>query len=161
MSLLTPFKHRAELEPLRKDWEDLWQRAFDWDGDPFQPLQNLLPKIWERGGVPRLNFGEDDGNYKLSLELPGMDEKEIKIQIVGHQLVISGERKWEQEKKAKEYHRVECQYGAFRRSVTLPQGAKLDANSIQARYDKGMLEITIPKVAPTPVVEIPVKAGKS
>ena len=160
MSLLTPFKHRAELEPLRRDWEDLWQRAFDWDGDPFQPLQSWLPKVWERGGVPRLNFGEDDGHYKLTIELPGLSEKDIKIQLVGNQLVVSGERKWESEKKAKEYHRVECQYGSFRRAVTLPQGAKLDPNAIQAHYDKGLLEIAIPKAEPTMVTEIPVKLGK-
>lgn len=160
MSLLTPFKHRAELEP-RKDWEDLWQRAFDWDGDPFQALQSWLPKVWERGGVPRLNFGEDDGHYTLTLELPGLTEKDIKIQLVGNQLVVSGERKWEHEKKAKEYHRVECQYGSFRRAVTLPQGAKLDAGSIQARYDKGLLEIAIPKAEPTKVSEIPVKVEKT
>jgi HSP20 family protein len=160
MSLLTPFKHRGEIEPTGKEWEDFWQRAFDWEGDPFQQLKSWFPKVWERGGVPRLNFGEDDGNYTLALELPGLDEKDIKLQLIGNQLIISGERKWESEKKAKEYHRVECQYGSFRRAVTLPQSAKTDPDAIQARYDKGMLEITIPKVAPTPTVEIPVKPGK-
>ena len=158
MSLLAPFKKRGEIAPLRKEWEDFWHRAFDWDGDLFG---ESLPEIWERGGVPPMNFGEDDDGFKLALEIPGMEEKDIHIQVVGKQLVITGERKWESEKKAKEYHRVECQYGAFRRAITLPPAAKVDPDAIQAKYEKGLLEITIPKAEPTPVVEIPVKASKT
>jgi HSP20 family protein len=142
--------------PFRKEMEEMWNRAFDWEGDPFEGLT----RVWERGGVPPLNFGESDNSYEISLELPGMDEKDIHIQIIGNQLVITGERKWESEKKAKDYTRVECQYGAFRRAITLPETARLDRDAIEAHYDKGMLDIRVPKYEPKPVVEIPVKVGK-
>jgi HSP20 family protein len=158
MSLLTPWKRRGELLPFRKELEDLWSRAFDWGEDPFE---NMTPRIWERGGIPPINFGENDDSYEVAVELPGMTEKDIHLQIVGNQLVITGERKWESEKTAGEYHRVECQYGAFRRAVTLPTSAVTDPEAIQAKYEKGMLKIAIPKVEPTPVVEIPVKSGEA
>ncbi|MEE8467019.1 MAG: Hsp20/alpha crystallin family protein, partial [Planctomycetota bacterium] len=68
--------------------------------------------------------------------------------------------KWKEEKKEKEYHRVESQYGSFQRNITLPEGARLDSNSVEATYEKGILKITIPKVEPTPACKIKVKAGK-
>jgi len=70
--------------------------------------------------------------------------------------VISGEKKFEQEKKEKDWHRVECQYGSFQRSITLPQNLKTE--SIEAVYKKGVLTLTIPKVEPTPATKVKVRA---
>ena len=95
----------------------------------------------------------------ISIELPGLSEKDIQVQLVGQQLIVAGERKWEDEKKGKEFHRVESQYGAFRRSIQLPENARVDADALVATYKKGVLEISVPKMEPTPAAKIPVKAG--
>jgi len=87
-----------------------------------------------------------------------MDAKDINIEVMGNQLTISGERKWEEEKKGKEFLRVESQYGNFSRSLLLPANLRSDRDAIEATFQKGILEIKIPKVQPTPVAKIAIKA---
>jgi HSP20 family protein len=92
------------------------------------------------------------------VDLPGLEEKDIDVKLMGTQLMISAERKWEEEKKGKEFHRVESQYGSFARSLTLPENARMNRESIEATFQKGILEIKIPKVEPTPAAKIAIKA---
>jgi HSP20 family protein len=104
-----------------------------------------------------MNVSESENQFTVSLELPGMEAKDVNIEVMGNQLQISGERKWEEEKKGKEFHRVESQYGSFSRSLTLPENARMERESIEATFQKGMLEIKVPKVEPTPAAKISIK----
>ncbi len=75
-------------------------------------------------------------------------EEDIQLQVLGDQLMVSGERKWEEESREKDFHQVESQYGSFSRAIALPVGLRMD--SIEAVYKKGVLKIAVKKVEPTP-----------
>jgi HSP20 family protein len=150
---LIPRRDTGEVASFRNEFDDLFSRFFDVD------VQNKLPQAFSRAGVPLTNVAETDKNWMVSVELPGLNEKDISVQLLGDDLQITAERKWEEEKKGKEFHRVESQYGSLQRSIRLPNYVRHEADAIVASYKKGMLEITIPKVEPTPTAKIPVKAG--
>lgn len=118
------------------------------------------PELFRGELIPPMDVAETEKDYTLTLELPGLDEKDIRIELMGRQLRVFGERKWEREgKEAKDYHRIERRYGAFERFVTLPEGLRLDREAIVATCRKGVLEVRIPKLEPTPASRIAVKPG--
>ena len=145
-----------ELGPVRSDpFESMWSRLL---ASPFG-FESRLPEVFQRrGGMPAMNVSEDEQGYEVTVELPGLDEKDIEIQLMGNQLVISGERKWHEEKKEQEFHRVESQYGSFQRSVTLPDDTRRDGEAVEATYKKGVLTVRVPKVEPTPARKIKVQS---
>lgn len=150
---ILPWRDRTALNTLRSEFDNLFNRM------PFGDGESRLPEVFGRRVMPAVNIAETEKTWSVSVELPGLNEKDIQVQVMGQQLVISGERKWEEEKKGKEYRSVESQYGAFERSIPLPDNLRLDPESIQATYKRGMLEVTLPKLEPTPAAKIPVKAG--
>jgi HSP20 family protein len=102
-----------------------------------------------RRWIPAMDLVEADGEYVLRADLPGLDENDFKIEIDGNVLTVSGERKVEHKHEGKGYYRFERSYGSFARSLTLPEGVEADA--VKANFDKGVLEIRIPKPeAPQP-----------
>jgi HSP20 family protein len=149
---LIPWRERNDLMSFRSEFDKLFDSFFD--GGRFEHL----PEAFRRGPIPALNVAETDKDFTVSVELPGLGEKEIQVQMLGNDLVISGERKWEGEKKDKTFHRVESQYGSFRRAIEIPEGARCDPDAIVATYSKGILEIRVPKVEPKPTAKIAVKA---
>jgi len=151
MNIIPWSRHR--VMPPTKELGDLWSRFFD--GDPFG---EHLPEVFRTTAFPKVNVAETEKGVEDTAELPGMDEKDIDVQVMGHTLVIAGEREWKQEKESKEYRRVESEYGHFRREVPLPDGLRLNADDITATYKKGILKIAVPKVEPTPASKIKVKA---
>jgi HSP20 family protein len=86
------------------------------------------------------------------VDLPGIEEKDIDIQVEDGTLTLKAERKFEKETKDGNYHRVERAYGSFERSFSLPEN--VDGDNIAAAYNKGVLEVTLPKV------EVQAKAKK-
>lgn len=154
MSLM-PWPRQESTPTLRDEFEDFF-RGF---AEPlFHGIQSRLPEAFKARTFPPVNVSETEQSYSVSVELPGLEAKDINIELMGTQLSISGERRWEEEKKGKEYHRVESQYGRFSRSLTLPENLRLDRESIDATFQRGVLEIRIPKVEPTPVAKIAIKA---
>ena len=93
--------------------------------------------------LPPVDIEENDREYILKAELPGMKKEEVKLEVEGGTLSISGERKAEKEEKDKKYHRMERSYGAFQRSFTLPEGAL--AEKISAEFKDGVLLVHLPK----------------
>ncbi len=148
---LVPWRRR---DVVNKDW-DLFPNWFDRWFD--LRLQNRLPEVFSDGNIPPVNIAEDESSFQVSVELPGMNEKDITVNLMGNQLVIAGERRFEEEKKDREYHRIESQYGSFSRTVTLPRGVR--ESGVKATYKKGILTVQVPKVEPTPTAKIEVKAG--
>jgi len=150
---LIPSRKSDELALFRNEFDDLFSRFFAPD------FGSQLPTALRRNSLPPVNVAETEKNWTVSFELPGLSEKDIQVQLLGRQLVVSGERKWEEEKKGKEFHRVESQYGAFQRAIELPDNARIEPDALTATYKKGVLEVMVPKVEPTPTAKIPVKAG--
>ena len=93
--------------------------------------------------APSIDISETDKQYVIDVEVPGMDKKDIELNVDNNTLTISGERKFENEEEGKHFHRVESSYGNFSRSFTLPDN--VDSDSIQATYNIGILHITIDK----------------
>ncbi len=118
-------------------------------------MNRLLEDFFGRGlslepfgrevGAVSLDVSEDANTVFVKAEIPGVEPKDVDVSITGDVLTIRGEKKEEKEEKGKTYHRIERSYGAFSRSVILP--ASIDSEKAEARYDKGILEITMPKKA--------------
>lgn len=158
MSLIPWRKQSEGLATLESTFDDFWKQDF-WKNlfESSNGPRNRLPALFENRTFPAMNVAESETEYLVSLELAGMDSKDIHIEVMGNQLNITGERKWEEEKKEKEFHRMESQLGSFSRSLTLPGNACLERESIEATFQKGMLEIKIPKIEPTPATKIAIK----
>ncbi len=100
---------------------------------------------------PRVDVTEDKNNLYVHAEIPGVDKKDIKINVVGDELTISGEKKSEEKDENKNYFRLERSSGSFSRSFTLPAEVVID--KIEAEYKDGVLNITLPKTEEAKVVE--------
>jgi HSP20 family protein len=107
--------------------------------------------------VPAVDITEDDGGYKITAELPGMEDKDVEVAVTDDVLTIKGEKSTESEKKEKNYHLSERSYGSFQRSFVLPAG--VDANKITASVAKGVLTVAVPKGAQAQKKTIEVKAA--
>ena len=90
-----------------------------------------------------MDLTEEDDRYVLRADLPGVREDEVHVELEDNVLTISGERKSEHEERKEGLYRLERASGSFSRSLTLPEG--IDPDSIQARFDKGVLEVRVPK----------------
>jgi HSP20 family protein len=139
--------------------------------DPFRDLmgiQNELNRLFgrtyaggESGGatgawMPALDIYEGKDTFVISVELPGIEPADVDISVEDSTLTIRGERKFYQEVDEDSFHRVERRYGAFSRSLSLPQTA--NANAIEATFDRGVLTVEIPKVEEAKPKKITVKA---
>lgn len=92
---------------------------------------------------PMTDMSETETEYKVLLDLPGIEKKDINVNIKDHRLVISGERKKEEKEEKRDFMRKERYFGSFYRSFTLPEPIKEDA--IKAQFKDGVLEVTVPK----------------
>ena len=125
-----------ELGSLQNEMNRLFNSVFD------------APQPGGNGGamrrwMPAMDLVETDEHFVLRADLPGMSEQDIKIEFEDGTLTVSGERKSEHESKGEGYHRVERAFGSFSRSLTLPQG--VDPEAVTANFDRGVLEVSIPK----------------
>jgi HSP20 family protein len=119
---------------MRRDMEKMF-RAFD---------QNVsTPEIG--AGTPAINVAETKEAFEVTAELPGVDQKDIKVSLDENQLVISGEKKAESSKEEKDWHVEERSYGSFYRSMSLPFDP--EDGAVDAHFDKGVLHLTIKKPA--------------
>lgn len=93
--------------------------------------------------APAVDISEDDKEFVIKAELPGLKRDEVKVTVEDGVLSISGERKTEKEEKNKKFHRVERSYGSFLRSFSLPEGA--DATKVNAEFADGVLNVHLAK----------------
>ncbi|MCI0450357.1 MAG: Hsp20/alpha crystallin family protein [Chlorobi bacterium] len=143
---LVKFKPAHELshieKRLKKFFEDFDSPFFgDWG------LKSFNSNVF----TPRVDVTEDKDNLYVHVEIPGVEKNDVKINIVGDVLTISGEKKSEQKDESKNYYRIERNYGSFSRSFTLP--AEVVTDKISAEYNDGVLNITLPKTEEAKVVE--------
>ncbi len=118
-------------------------RLFDDFGRPARNLFNFGASAL--APIPALDLHENDKEYRLTLELPGIKEDEVEIGVADGVLTISGEKRAEEERKDEGYLISERRYGAFRRQVALP--ADVDSAAIKADFQKGVLTVALPKDA--------------
>ena len=142
--------------------------------EPFREIGNLQTQmnrlfqdfgrsgndeLMATGFMPAVDVYEDEQNLTLNLEVPGMDEKDIDIQLENNQLTVRGERRFENEQKEENFHRIERRYGSFSRSFTLPN--TVDTDNVKAHYVNGVLKIQLAKRAEAKPKQIKVEAGKA
>jgi HSP20 family protein len=140
---------RTEANPLAMLQQEM-DRLFDGFSKSFTGLSS-------RALMPSMDLAETEKEIELTAELPGMEEKDVQLNVVDNQLTIRGEKKNQREEKEKDYHLVERNYGSFVRTVDLPPGVDLD--SIKAVMSKGVLKVTVPKPAPAQAKKIEVKGA--
>lgn len=119
----------------------------------FTPISfsNLVDKFFNdslvRAGsgsfIPRADIVENEKGFELHVEVPGMNKEDFKIELKDNYLVISGERKFKEEKNEEHFQSIETRYGAFSRSFAVPEN--VEASKISAKYNNGILEVTLPK----------------
>jgi HSP20 family protein len=107
--------------------------------------------------LPSMDVTETDKQIEITAELPGLEEKDVQVNVADNVLTIRGEKKAEKEEKDKAYRLVERSYGSFVRSLALPDG--VNADTIKASIEKGVLKVTVPKPAPAQVKKIEVKTA--
>jgi HSP20 family protein len=93
--------------------------------------------------VPAVDIYEDEKKVTLKLEVPGMAEKDLDVSVENNILTVKGERKFENEEKEENFHRIERRYGSFSRSFTLP--STVDTEHIEAHYQAGVLKLDLKK----------------
>src|SRR3954449_11084601 len=124
-----------ELASIQNEMNRLFGTVFD---APAPGNGNTL-----RRWMPPMDLVETDDQFVLRADLPGLAEGDVNIEVEDRVLTVSGERKAEHETTKEGYHRVERAFGTFSRALTLPEG--VDAEAVEASFDKGVLEVRIPK----------------
>lgn len=133
------------LSSLQKDINRLFE--------DFWPMhrENL-----EEGALsPALDVSEDENNVYVVADLPGVEEKDVKLNFQNGILILSGEKQEEKETRGKNFHRVERSYGSFSRSISLP--GEVNAEKATAGYKNGVLRVTLPKQEEAKPKEITIK----
>lgn len=105
----------------------------------FGDHETRLSNDW----MPAVDITETENEYRFVAEVPGLEKNDIKLSLENNVLSINGEKKNELKQEGRDYHRVERSYGKFERSFRLPREVKSD--SISAKYDNGLLTVTVPK----------------
>ena len=123
-----------ELSSLQNEMNRLFSTVFD---------QPATGQATMRRWMPAMDLVETNDHFVLRADLPGMTEDDVKIEFEDGTLTLSGERKAEHESKGEGFYRVERAFGTFSRSLTLPQG--VDPEAVSASFDRGVLEVRIPK----------------
>jgi HSP20 family protein len=125
-----------EFSTLQNEMNRLFNTVFD---SPAPAGNGGTMRRW----LPAMDLIETDDHFVLRADLPGLGEEDVNIEVEDRVLTISGERKAEHETTKEGYHRVERAFGAFSRSLTLPEG--IDPEAVAATFDRGVLEVRIPK----------------
>jgi HSP20 family protein len=132
-------------EPFSREVDRLFDTFFGTDRDQA------------RRWVPPVDLVEAEDHFVLKADLPGLSEADVSIEVQDGTLAISGERKAEHESSERGWYRIERAFGSFRRSLTLPDG--VDAERTSASFDRGVLEVRIPKPEERKPRRVEISAG--
>jgi len=164
---LIPWKKREERTvPVRQEGEHPIQvlqqdmnRLFDefFRGFGLTPFFSAFGEQWDVFS-PRVDVVENDKTIEVSVELPGMDEKDVNVTVSRDALTVSGEKREEREDRGRNYYHMERSYGSFRRSIPLP--CEINTDKAEAIFKNGVLTITLPKTTEARAHKrIPVRTG--
>lgn len=141
-----------ELNSLQQEMNRLFSTFFD---TPTGGNGGSVGRRW----IPAMDLVETDDHYVLSADLPGLSEGDINLEFEGDVLTLSGERKSENAERSEGFYRLERATGAFSRSLTLPEG--VDPEAVTATFDKGVLEVRIPKPEQRKPKKVAIQVGDS
>ena len=150
----------VKFSPVREllDVERQFNRMFNTLGNRFGLTERNSDDEYENAvWMPLTDVAEDNDNYYLKADLPGIKKDDVKISYTNGNLSISGERAQEKETKEKQFHRIERSYGKYYRSFRLPE--KIKEDKINAEFKDGQLNITIPKAEEVKPKEIAIKVN--
>ena len=134
---LVRWRNRNEMAPWSalRELENEFSKMF---GDERRGWAGV-PTEW----YPSVDLNETDDAYELQADIPGIPKDDIEVVAVDNTVTIKGERKDEHESTGKGYHRFERQYGSFQRTFEIPGG--FESDKVEARYEDGVLHVTLPK----------------
>lgn len=136
----------GSLARFHNEIDRLFEQAFRGFGmSPFGFNHHLLPHMKDGMLKPTLDLGATDKAYTIAVEVPGVDENDVKVEIANDTLTIRGEKKQEKEEKDRNYYRMERSYGSFQRVLSLPEDA--DQEGVSATFKNGVLTVTMPRKA--------------
>jgi HSP20 family protein len=145
MSRWDPFR---ELSSIQNELNRLFGRTFG-----SESTEEVRSAAW----VPAVDVAETEERFVITAELPGVKPDDVDISVENSILTVQGERRFYEETKEEDYHRIERRFGSFARSVTLPSTA--DPEGIQASFDAGVLRIEVPKKEEAKPRKIQIKAS--
>ncbi len=153
MNALTRWHPFREMEDLQRRMSSL----FDWS--PFRRSsltageENITVPEW----APLVDISEDDKEYLIKAELPEVQKDDVQVTVDNGTLTIAGERKAEKEEKGRRFHRMECYYGRFERSFSIPDDA--EPNQVKAEFKDGVLRVHLAKSEKARPKQIEVKVS--
>lgn len=152
LGALIPWRDKSQLPATREDLQDPFvalRREVDRMVDDFfgsGPLgMRAWSAGWQRGVSPNIDVADSEKELVVTAELPGLDEKDFEVTLAGDVLTIKGEKKVENENRNGDAYYVERRFGSFSRSLRLPFEA--GEEQVDAKYDRGVLTIRVPKPA--------------
>ncbi len=134
----------AALDKLHSEIDQIFDGIFE-HGLPMFPRPRAGSPEESAELKPKLDIAGGDEHYLVTVELPGVDEKDVHLELRGDCLIIKGEKKNEHEEKGKDYYRMERSYGSFQRVLSLPED--VDSSGIKAAHKAGVLTVTLPRKA--------------
>lgn len=130
-----------EMDSLHKEMDRLFEDFWKGSGS-----HSLMAEPWQRGALnPRVDETEDEKAFHVKIELPGMDKDDVDVTLSNGVLTIRGEKQREEEEKGNDFYRKERSFGSFRRSLPIP--VDVDETRVEAKFEKGVLYIELPKTA--------------
>jgi HSP20 family protein len=139
-----------ELNSLQQEMNRLFSTFFD---APTTGGNGGAGRRW----IPAMDLVETEEHYVLTADLPGLSQEEISLEFDGDVLTLSGERKSEHTERKEGFYRLERATGSFSRTLTLPEG--VDPDAVTATFDKGVLEVRIPKPEQRKPKKVSIKVG--
>lgn len=128
---------------LHREVDRLFENAFR--GFGLSPFRSDFFTPFTASGLlkPQVDIGANDKEYSITVEVPGVDKEDVKVEIANNTMTIRGEKKQKKEEKEKNFYRVERSYGSFQRVLSLPEDA--DQIDIKATFKNGVLTVTMPR----------------
>lgn len=130
------------IDDMERMMNEMFRRPFFETG--MAPFRGFLHDMGRGGMSPSVDVFEAGGNIVVKADLPGLTKDDITVKLIDNMLEISGEKKTEEKIDTRDYLKLERGYGKFSRTLRLPEG--LDAEHVTAKFNDGVLEISIPKM---------------
>lgn len=148
---LRPWRGGRDIDRFRREMDTMFERFFR------EPWPIFAPAAREAMIVPDIDVSETEGEIVVRCELPGVEPKDVDINVAGDVLTIRGEKKVTEEEQKETFHFMERDWGKFSRSVMLPQ--HVQPEKVEAHYKNGILKIVLPKAEEAKARKIEVKTG--
>lgn len=138
VNLIKHQKNDNNMQNLQEEMSNLIEKFFS-DFRPAENMPETMKQIWH----PSVEMSEVDNNYKIKVQLPGLNKDDMNIEVGKDYLTIKGSKEYKKEKEEENLYRSEFVYGDFVRTIAFP--TDVDTENAQAVYKNGVLDITIPK----------------